>query len=86
MALMAVEISERIQEIARERGLSESEVLEQALERGVEDLYRDLVLCRYLQGDLSREEAVDAIGPDVVQRADREVEAMTDDVAWGSGA
>jgi len=86
MALMAVEISERIQEIARERGLSESEVLEQALERGVEDLYRDLVLSRYLQGDLSREEAVDAIGPDVVQRADREVEAMTDDVAWGSGA
>lgn len=83
---MAVELTERVQEIARERGLDESEVLEQALERGVEDLWRDVVIERYLDGELTRTEAIDAVGRETIQRVDREVDAVERDVKWGRQA
>lgn len=83
---MAVELSERVREIAESRGISESEVLERALERGVENLWVQVVLERYVQGDLERAEAVDLVGRDSVRRADREVEAVEDDVRWGLNA
>ncbi|SEO28799.1 hypothetical protein SAMN04487948_101541 [Halogranum amylolyticum] len=40
---MAAGISNRVREIAEVRDLPESEVFEQALERGLEDLWEDLV-------------------------------------------
>lgn len=83
---MAVELSERVREIAESRDVPESEVLERALERGVEDLWIQVVLERYVEGDLDREEAVDLVGRDPVRRADREVEAVEDDVRWGLNA
>lgn len=83
---MAVELSERVQEIAEARGVPESEVLEQALERGIEDLWVQVVLERYLHDEINREEAVDLVGRDSVRRAEREVEAVEDDVQWGLNA
>ena len=60
---MATErVSDRVRELARHLDIEESEVLQQALETGVETLYRDMVITRYLDGDLPREEAVDELG------------------------
>ncbi|MFB6270552.1 MAG: hypothetical protein ABEH83_11440 [Halobacterium sp.] len=83
---MAAEISDRVREIADERGLSESEVFEEALERGVESLWEDVVLSRYFAGDLDRERAVELVGARKVDRAEREREHVEEDVDWGLNA
>jgi len=83
---MAAEISDRVREIAEARGLPESEVFERALERGLEDLWEDLVLAQYLDGELDREEAIEHVGRTKVERADREREVVEEDVDWGLNA
>lgn len=83
---MAAEISDRVREIAEARGLPEAEVFEQALERGLEDLWEDLVLARYLDEELDREEAIELVGRTKVERAERECDIVEDDVDWGLNA
>ena len=83
---MAAEISDRVRSIAEARGVPESEVFEQALERGLEDLWTDLVLAQYLDGELDREEAIDRVGRTKVERAEREREIVEEDVDWGLNA
>lgn len=83
---MAADLSERVREIADARDLPESEVFERALERGIEDLWEDLVLARYLDGDIGREEAVELIGRATVERAERERDVVEEDIAWGLDA
>ena len=83
---MAAKISNRVRKIAEARGLQESEVFERALERGLEDLWEDLVLAQYLDGELDREEAIERVGRTKVERADREREVVGKDVDWGLNA
>ena len=83
---MAAEISDRVREIAEARGLPESEVFEQALERGLEDLWEDLVLAQYLAGELDREEAIERVSRTKVERAEKEQEVVEEDVDWGLNA
>jgi len=83
---MAADLSDRVREIAEARDLPESEVFERALERGLEDLWEDLVLGQYLDGDLDRAEAIDRVGRTKVERAEREVEIVEEDVDWGLNA
>lgn len=83
---MATDISEQVREIANARDLPESEVFEQALERGIEDLWRDLVLSMYFDGELNREEAVERVGRTTVERAERERAVVEEDVNWGLNA
>lgn len=80
---MAVDLSERVREIAEERGVSESEVFEEALERGVDALWGEVALSRYVRDELDREAAVELVGADAVRRAEREVEVVEEDVRWG---
>ena len=83
---MSTELSDRVREIAGARGVPESEVFEQALERGLEDLWEDLVLTQYLDGDLDRETAIERVGRSKVERAEREAQAVEEDVDWGLNA
>ena len=83
---MATELSDRVREIAERRGVPESEVFEQALERGLEELWEELVLAEYLDGELGREEAIERVGRAKVERADREREVVESDVEWGLNA
>lgn len=83
---MAADLSDRVREIADARGLPESEVFEKALERGLEDLWRDVVLSQYFDGELSREDAISRLGRATVERAERERDAVEDDVDWGLSA
>ena len=68
------------------RGVPESEVFEQALERGLEALWKDLVLTRYLDGEIDREAAVERVGRSAVERAEQEAQIVEDDVSWGLNA
>lgn len=83
---MATDLSKRVREIARARDLPESEVFEQAIERGIEDLWRDVVLSLYFDGELDRGEAIDRVGRTTVERAERERAAVEEDVDWGLNA
>jgi hypothetical protein len=83
---MAAEFSDRIRGIAQARGLPESEVFERALERGLEDLWGDLVLAQYLDGELDREDIIERVGRTKVERAEREREVVEEDVDWGLNA
>jgi hypothetical protein len=83
---MAAGISSRVREIAEAHGLPESEAFERALERGLEDLWEDLVLAQYLDGELDREEAIEHVGRTKVERAEREREVAEGDVDWGLNA
>lgn len=80
---MAVELSERVREIAEERDVPESAVFEEALERGVDALWEEVVLARYVRDELDREEAVELVGEGAVRRAEREVDVVEEDVRWG---
>jgi hypothetical protein len=49
-------VSDRVRELAQHFGIDESEVIQ----RAVETFYRDMIISRYLDGDLTREEAVES--------------------------
>ncbi|MBX0297583.1 ribbon-helix-helix protein, CopG family [Haloarcula nitratireducens] len=83
---MATDLTERVQELAEARNVPESEILEQALERGVEDLWVDLILSRYVNDELDRKTAIELVGRDRVKRAERELSVVEDDVRWGLDA
>lgn len=81
--MAAESVSERVRELARHRGVEESEVIQQAVETGVETLYRDLIISRYLDGTITRGEAIDELGADVVDDVAAAREAIEEDVEWG---
>lgn len=80
---MATDVSERVREIARYREAEESEIIQRAVETGVETLWRDVVVSKYLAGEITREEACDELGVDVVNRVDQAKAAIDEDVEWG---
>ncbi|QPV64767.1 hypothetical protein I7X12_09255 [Halosimplex litoreum] len=82
---MGTDISNRVREIARHRDADESSVIEQALERGLDDLWEDVVVARYLDGELPREEAVAEVGEAPVERADAARDAVDEDIEWAFG-
>ncbi|QOS13399.1 hypothetical protein DEQ92_19705 [Haloferax sp. Atlit-6N] len=79
---MDTDLNQQVKEIAEARGLPESEILEQALERGVEDLWAELMVSQHVNDELDRETAIDLVGRDRVKRAERELQAVEDDVRW----
>lgn len=68
--------------LARESNLSEAEVVALAFNSGVRQLWREQVLGRYLKGALTREDAIDEVGIDLVELAERQRKAALEDVAW----
>jgi hypothetical protein len=80
---MAMDLSDRVREIAQSRDVPESEVFEEALERGLEALWEEMVLGQYLREEIDRADAVEKVGQERVERAEREVSAVEEDVEWG---
>ena len=76
-------VSERVQELAEHHGMDESAVIQEAVETGVETLYRDMIVSRYLDDEITREEAVDHLGIELVEEVEAAREAVEEDVKWG---
>lgn len=72
----------RLEQLSHETGLSEDEVIARAVQAGIRQLWRERTLAAYLKGDMSREEAIDQVGIDWVELADRQRDAMKEDLAW----
>jgi len=73
------------QTLVRETRKPEAEVMTLAFQTGLRQLWRDRTLARYLRGEISRDEAVAAAGIDWVELAERQREAMMEDLAWALG-
>jgi hypothetical protein len=60
----------------------EAEVMTLAFQAGLRQLWRERTLGRYLRGEIDREQAVEAVGIDWVELAERQHRAMMEDLAW----
>jgi predicted transcriptional regulator len=76
-------VSERVRELAEHHEMDESAVIQQAVEAGVETLYRDMIVSRYLDDEIAREEAIEHLGVELVEELDAAREAVEEDVKWG---
>lgn len=77
-----MDVAECLGALSRETRKSEAEVITLAIETGLKQLWREHSLGRYLRGEMAREEAIDAVGVDWVELAERQHQAMREDLAW----
>ena len=74
-----------LETLVRETRKPEAEVLTLAFQTGLRQLWRERTLGRYLRGEITRDEAVEAVGIDWVELAERQHEATMEDLAWALG-
>ena len=72
-----------LETLARETQRPEAEVIAQAVETGLRQLWRERVLGLYLRGHLSRQEAIESVGIDWVELTERQQAAAREDFTWG---
>lgn len=77
--------SEILEELVRETHRTEAEILALAVEAGLRQMHRDHVLGEFLRGLISRDDAIEAVGIDWVELAERQHRAAKEDVSWGLG-
>jgi hypothetical protein len=53
-----------------------------AYETGLRQLWRERQLGRYLREEITRDDAISAVGIDWVELAERQHRAMMEDLAW----
>jgi len=74
-----------LETLIRETRKPESEVMTKAFQIGLRQLWREHILGRYLRHEISRGEAIEFVGIDWVELAERQHEAMMEDLAWALG-
>ena len=74
-----------LETLVRETHMPEAEVMTMAFKAGLRQLWREYILGRYLRGELSREEAIETVGIDWVELAERQHETMMEDLEWALG-
>jgi len=74
-----------LEALTRETKKPETEVITRALQIGLRHLWREHILGRYLRHEISRNEAIKAVGIDWVELAERQHEAMMEDLTWALG-
>lgn len=74
-----------LETLIREAKKSESEVMAAVFRIGVRQLWRERILGRYLRGEITRDEAIESVGIDWVELAERQHTAMMEDLAWALG-
>ena len=75
-------VSRYIETLAREKQRSEAEILSMAVEAGLRQLWRDRILGRYLRNEIGRNEAIEEVGLDYVELAERQSQAVLEDIKW----
>ena len=75
-----------LETLVRETHKPEAEVLTWAFQTGLRQLWRERTLGRYLRGEISRDKAIESVGIDWVELAERQHKAMIEDLAWALGS
>ena len=71
-----------LQMLTQETEKPEAELLTMAFQVGVRQLGREHILGRLLSGKIPRDEAIEAVGIDLVELAKRQHQAMMEDMVW----
>jgi hypothetical protein len=71
-----------LETLVRQTHKSEAEVLTLAFQTGLRQLWREYFLGRYLRREIPREEAIGAAGLPWVELAERQHEAVLEDLRW----
>ena len=71
-----------LETLTRETNMPETEVMAHAIESGLKQLWREHTLGRFLRGKLGRNEAIELVGIDWVDLAERQPVAMMEDLNW----
>ncbi len=71
-----------LQQLVQETHKSEAEVIALAVQAGLRQLWREQLLGRYLRGQVSRQEAIEEIGIDWVDLAERQQQVVAADLGW----
>lgn len=80
-----ITVTNYLETLARETHKPEAEIMTMAFQVGLRQLWRERVLGRYLRGEITRDDAIDAAGIDLVELAERQHKAMMEDLAWALG-
>lgn len=71
-----------IENLTRETNKDESELFTMAFKMGIKQLWRERILGQFLRGDISRNEAIESVGIDWVELAERQHKATMEDISW----
>jgi len=78
-----MQLIEDLELLARIRSEKTTEILAKALEIGIAKMKREAIIGQYLKGEIEREEAIKMVGFDLVIPAERQKEAVLEDIEWG---
>lgn len=73
-----------LETLMQETHKSETEIIALVFQAGLRQLMRELVLGRYLRGKISRNEAIESVGIDWVELAEKQRDAMIEDLSWAT--
>jgi hypothetical protein len=76
------ETMQYLEALIRETKKPESEVMAQAFQTGLRQMWRERILGQYLRGQITRDKAIEVAGIDWVELAERQHQAMLEDLAW----
>jgi hypothetical protein len=79
----AQNLREKLDYLVQVTGRAEADIVAQAIECGLTEIYRRQVAEAYLAGDLERPQALAALGQEAVEDLDYARRAVEDDVQWG---
>ena len=72
-----------LETLAKERKEDVTTIIASAVKIGIEKIRQDTVLERYLKKIITKEEAIKLVGTELVRLAERQREAVLEDVEWG---
>lgn len=60
----------------------EAEVITMAFQIGLKQMWREHILGQFLRQEISRNEAIESVGIDWIELAERQYSAMKEDMEW----
>jgi hypothetical protein len=79
-------ISNYLEILVRETDKPESEIMSLAIKAGLQQLWREHILGQFLRQEISRAKAIDLVGIDWVELAERQYAAAQEDMGWAKQA
>lgn len=80
------QLAEKLTFLQRHRRRDEAVVLAEAVQVGIDALYRDALTEAYLLGEVSRDQLLGEVGVEALALIEQQRVALQKDVAWGLNA
>lgn len=80
---MSHTIRDKLDYLTRVTGRTEAEIVVEAIEEGLTELYRKRIADAYLAGDIDRKQATAELGEETMEDLDYAKRSIKQDVQWG---